>query len=105
MHRDLKPGNVLFDYTTKEVFIIDWGLASFYNPRRSFFLIILRTAQQCACEYSQLQRPRAAPQRRGMLSPSARPVVLQLLSRYVVLRLHCGRHGLQSASFLPRPRQ
>ena len=32
MHRDLKPGNVLYDYKSKDVYIIDWGLASFYNP-------------------------------------------------------------------------
>lgn len=32
IHRDIKPQNVLVDYKTKEVYIIDWGLAEFYNP-------------------------------------------------------------------------
>ena len=33
MHRDIKPENVLIDYITKEVYIIDWGLADYYKPR------------------------------------------------------------------------
>ena len=33
MHRDVKPQNVLIDHTTKDVFIIDWGLADYYRPR------------------------------------------------------------------------
>lgn len=32
IHRDIKPHNILIDYLTKEVFIIDWGLAEFYHP-------------------------------------------------------------------------
>ena len=34
MHRDIKPQNILIDYITKEVYIIDWGLADYYKPRR-----------------------------------------------------------------------
>ena len=33
MHRDIKPQNILIDYVTKEVYIIDWGLADYYKPR------------------------------------------------------------------------
>ena len=33
MHRDIKPQNILIDINTKEVFIIDWGLADYYKPR------------------------------------------------------------------------
>lgn len=33
MHRDIKPQNVLIDYQTNEVYIIDWGLADYYKPR------------------------------------------------------------------------
>ncbi|OHT11531.1 CMGC family protein kinase [Tritrichomonas foetus] len=32
MHRDVKPGNIMFDPDTKEVSLIDWGLAEFYSP-------------------------------------------------------------------------
>ena len=31
-HRDLKPGNVMYDPQTQELRMIDWGLADFYNP-------------------------------------------------------------------------
>lgn len=31
MHRDIKPGNIMFDYETLEVRVIDWGLADFYK--------------------------------------------------------------------------
>lgn len=33
MHRDIKPQNVLIDYITRDVYIIDWGLADYYKPR------------------------------------------------------------------------
>ena len=33
MHRDIKPQNILIDIRTKEVYIIDWGLADYYKPR------------------------------------------------------------------------
>ena len=36
MHRDIKPQNVLIDHITKDVFIIDWGLADFYLPNSKF---------------------------------------------------------------------
>ena len=32
MHRDLKPQNILIDINTHDAYIIDWGLADFYNP-------------------------------------------------------------------------
>lgn len=32
IHRDIKPQNVLVDYKSRDVFIIDWGLADFYEP-------------------------------------------------------------------------
>ena len=34
IHRDIKPQNVLVDYKTRDVFIIDWGLADFYEPNK-----------------------------------------------------------------------
>lgn len=34
MHRDIKPQNILVDYKTKEVYIIDWGLADYYIPEK-----------------------------------------------------------------------
>lgn len=36
MHRDIKPQNILIDYITNEVYIIDWGLADYYIPRNYF---------------------------------------------------------------------
>lgn len=38
MHRDIKPQNILIDYQTKEVYIIDWGLADYYRPRITIFI-------------------------------------------------------------------
>ena len=35
MHRDIKPQNIMVDLITKEVYIIDWGLADFYIPNHS----------------------------------------------------------------------
>jgi casein kinase II subunit alpha len=32
MHRDIKPQNIMFDYDTKQLRVIDWGLADFYVP-------------------------------------------------------------------------
>lgn len=31
MHRDIKPGNIMFDFDTLDVRVIDWGLADFYS--------------------------------------------------------------------------
>lgn len=39
MHRDIKPQNILIDVNTKEVYIIDWGLADYYKPRNTLLLI------------------------------------------------------------------
>lgn len=36
MHRDLKPQNITYDIKTKELKIIDWGLAEFYFPSKEF---------------------------------------------------------------------
>ena len=36
MHRDIKPQNVLIDYITHDVYIIDWGLADYYKPRSAW---------------------------------------------------------------------
>ncbi|KAK8799728.1 hypothetical protein WA158_006276 [Blastocystis sp. Blastoise] len=32
MHRDIKPQNILIDQYSHEVYLIDWGLAEFYQP-------------------------------------------------------------------------
>lgn len=32
MHRDVKPHNVMIDHKTKNLRLIDWGLAEFYHP-------------------------------------------------------------------------
>lgn len=32
MHRDVKPQNILFETKTRELRLIDWGLADFYFP-------------------------------------------------------------------------
>lgn len=36
MHRDIKPHNIMIDHQTKQVRIIDWGLAEFYHPKVSY---------------------------------------------------------------------
>ena len=36
IHRDIKPGNVLFDHQAKRIKIADWGLADFYLPHKNF---------------------------------------------------------------------
>lgn len=36
MHRDVKPGNVLIDHTKRELTLIDWGLADFYQPGKEY---------------------------------------------------------------------
>lgn len=36
MHRDVKPQNILYDVKTKDLRLIDWGLAEFYHPRRRY---------------------------------------------------------------------
>lgn len=36
MHRDIKPGNIIYNHTTKDLCLIDWGLASFYQPGESY---------------------------------------------------------------------
>jgi casein kinase II subunit alpha len=32
MHRDIKPGNIMFNMAGKYVYVIDWGLAEYYKP-------------------------------------------------------------------------
>ncbi|KAK8860833.1 hypothetical protein M9Y10_012525 [Tritrichomonas musculus] len=36
MHRDIKPGNIMYSPETNSVHVIDWGLAEFYNPGTSY---------------------------------------------------------------------
>jgi casein kinase II subunit alpha len=36
IHRDIKPGNVLFNHYDKQVKIVDWGLADFYHPHKVY---------------------------------------------------------------------
>ena len=36
VHRDIKPGNVLFDHKEKRIKIADWGLADFYIPQKNY---------------------------------------------------------------------
>jgi casein kinase II subunit alpha len=36
MHRDVKPGNIMFDLKKKDVHLIDWGLAEYYVPGKDY---------------------------------------------------------------------
>jgi casein kinase II subunit alpha len=36
MHRDVKPHNVIIDHDTRQLRLIDWGLAEFYHPGREY---------------------------------------------------------------------
>ena len=36
MHRDLKPGNMVINHETRDLRIIDWGLADFYIAEKSY---------------------------------------------------------------------
>ncbi|KAJ3452267.1 casein kinase ii subunit alpha-3 [Anaeramoeba flamelloides] len=36
MHRDIKPHNIMMDPKTKELTVIDWGLAEFYHPNKEY---------------------------------------------------------------------
>uniref|UniRef100_A0A1B6L5F8 Casein kinase II subunit alpha n=1 Tax=Graphocephala atropunctata TaxID=36148 RepID=A0A1B6L5F8_9HEMI len=36
MHRDVKPHNVVINHETKQLRLIDWGLAEFYHPGREY---------------------------------------------------------------------
>ncbi|KAI9101210.1 casein kinase 2 alpha subunit [Phlyctochytrium arcticum] len=38
MHRDVKPQNILIDHQTRELRLIDWGLAEFYVPGQDYSL-------------------------------------------------------------------
>lgn len=36
MHRDIKPGNIMYSPDTNELKVIDWGLAEFYRPNTNY---------------------------------------------------------------------
>lgn len=36
MHRDVKPQNIMFDCLSKKFRLIDWGLAEFYQPNKTY---------------------------------------------------------------------
>jgi casein kinase II subunit alpha len=36
MHRDVKPGNIMFDCLSRQLSLIDWGLADFYIPGQQY---------------------------------------------------------------------
>ncbi|OHT17698.1 CMGC family protein kinase [Tritrichomonas foetus] len=36
MHRDVKPGNIMYDPNTNDVHLIDWGLAEYYEPGTAY---------------------------------------------------------------------
>ena len=36
MHRDVKPLNIVINEATKELRLIDWGLADFYFPDKEY---------------------------------------------------------------------
>ncbi|OHS92932.1 CMGC family protein kinase [Tritrichomonas foetus] len=36
MHRDIKPQNIMYDRQTKNLRLIDWGLAEFYHPQQRY---------------------------------------------------------------------
>lgn len=38
MHRDVKPGNVMFDRAQRKLRLIDWGLAEFYHPDTEYHI-------------------------------------------------------------------
>jgi casein kinase II subunit alpha len=41
MHRDVKPHNIIIDPQTKEIRLIDWGLAEFYFPNQEYNVRVL----------------------------------------------------------------
>lgn len=36
MHRDVKPSNIMFDLESRQLRLIDWGLAEFYHPGQEY---------------------------------------------------------------------
>eukprot|EP01015_Nassula_variabilis_P007350 TRINITY_DN1560_c0_g1_i3.p1 TRINITY_DN1560_c0_g1~~TRINITY_DN1560_c0_g1_i3.p1 ORF type:complete len:222 (-),score=48.78 TRINITY_DN1560_c0_g1_i3:84-749(-) len=36
MHRDVKPHNIMIDHETRQLRLIDWGLAEFYFPEQDY---------------------------------------------------------------------
>ncbi|KAF7798563.1 hypothetical protein EIP86_009785 [Pleurotus ostreatoroseus] len=38
MHRDVKPGNVMYDRANRKLRLIDWGLAEFYHPDTEYHI-------------------------------------------------------------------
>lgn len=72
MHRDIKPQNILIDINTKEVFIIDWGLADYYKPRTcALALPHCRREVQRAREHAELQGAGASDERQRSLLAGA----------------------------------
>lgn len=36
MHRDIKPNNLAFDLVNRKLRVLDWGLAEFFLPHKSY---------------------------------------------------------------------
>ncbi|KAI8348810.1 casein kinase II catalytic subunit [Choanephora cucurbitarum] len=36
MHRDIKPNNIMIDHQKRKLRLIDWGLAEFYHPEKTY---------------------------------------------------------------------
>ncbi|KAJ8904056.1 hypothetical protein NDN08_000586 [Rhodosorus marinus] len=43
IHRDLKPGNIMFDLSKRKLRVIDWGLAEYYFPHKEFNVRVAST--------------------------------------------------------------
>ena len=36
MHRDIKPLNIIINHETRDLRLIDWGLADYYHPEQEY---------------------------------------------------------------------
>eukprot|EP01133_Synstelium_polycarpum_P003653 gene3653-4197_t len=36
MHRDIKPHNIAIDHRNRKLYLLDWGLAEFYHPSKTY---------------------------------------------------------------------